>query len=120
MVVLAVVFLACFGAGVAASARWLPDLAPGPVGGLAFVTVCGLLAAASGLAGLNIYDIVETIESFRGLGLGKSEVVANGLRSILIECGTLVGLAAIVYLLAPAPEESLADEEPYAASEAAA
>lgn len=45
----ALVFLACFGAGMTASARWLPDLALGHVGGLAFTTVCILLGAALGM-----------------------------------------------------------------------
>jgi uncharacterized membrane protein YhhN len=53
------IFVVCLSAGVWAGVRWLPDLARGPVGGLAFFVVCGLLGAALGSLGLHIYSIVE-------------------------------------------------------------
>ena len=99
MVVPVVVFVACLGAGVTAAARWLPDLAMGPVGGMAFFVVSGLLGAAAGLAGLHIYSIANAVGKFKSLGDG--EIVATGLASMLWEVGSLVGLAALVYLLAP-------------------
>jgi hypothetical protein len=92
------------GVGVGASSRWLPDLAAGPVGGLAFLAVCGLLGAALGLVGLHIYSIVEELNNVGGSfsGIRKAEVVAEGLESMLWEAGSLFGLAFVVYLLAPA------------------
>lgn len=80
-------------------ARWLPDLAVGPVGGLAFFAVCGLLGAALGLVGLHIFSIVEGLDRFDGVG--KAEIVAGDLQSMLWEAGSLFGLSIAVYLLAP-------------------
>jgi hypothetical protein len=85
-------------------------LAVEPVGGLAFFVVCGLLGGALGLVGLHVYSIVEELDHGGPLGvLGKGEVVAVGLRSMLWEAGSLCGLAIAVYLLAPPPEVA---EEP--------
>jgi hypothetical protein len=97
IVVPIVICTACFAAGSVAAARWLPDLARGPRGGLAFLTVCGLIGAALSLAGLNIYEIVE-LRGFRD----DSGIVAVGLVALLRDSGTMVGVAAVVYLLAPA------------------
>jgi hypothetical protein len=97
IVVPIVVCTVCFAAGAVATARWLPDLARGPVGGLAFLTVCGLIGAALSLAGLDIYEIVE-LRRFQG----DSGIVAVGIAALLRDSGTMVGVAAIVYLLAPA------------------
>jgi hypothetical protein len=105
MVIPAVIFLACLGAGVVISSRWLPDLAVGPVGGLAFFVVCGLSGAAFGLVGLHIYSIVSELSHFGGLGrLEKGELLADGLEDMLWEVGSLLGLAIVVYLLAPPVE----------------
>jgi hypothetical protein len=110
MLIPVVIFAACFCAGVVAGARWLPDLAVGPVGGLAFSVVCGLLGTALGLVGLHVYSIVEELDRGGSFGsFGKGEVVAVGLRSMLWEAGSLCGLAIAVYLLAPSAE---AAEEP--------
>lgn len=102
------IFIVCFSVGTVASGHMLPDLAAGPVGGLAFFVVCGLLGAAFGLLALHIYLIVFALHhtgGFQGLADFKAETVANGIDSILLEAGVLVGLAAGVYLLAPPPEE---------------
>ena len=104
MVVPIVVFFACLGAGVTAAARWLPDLAEGSRGGLAFFAVCGLLGAAVGIASLRVYSIVNSINEFKSLGGGNGEIVASGLATMLWEAGSLIGFAALVYLLAPAAE----------------
>lgn len=107
IVVPIVVCVVCFVTGVVVAARWLPDLAHGAVGGLAFLTVCGLIGVALSLAGLNVYEIVE----FRGLGDGSSLVlVAGGLVSLLRDSGTTVGVAMIVYLLAPAARQDASGE----------
>jgi hypothetical protein len=99
------IFLAGLSAGVLASARWLPDLAAGQVGGLAFFFVCGLIGAAVGLLSMDIYSIVQELDS-RLLGGGPSQrvLVAADIRSLVFEVGSLLGLAGIVYLLAPPPE----------------
>jgi hypothetical protein len=110
MFVPALVFFACFVAGVMSSARWLPDLAPGPVGGLAFFAVVGLFSAALSLAGLHAYSIInELTNPPPGVGIDKAEILAGGIRNILLDCGTLLGLAGIMYLLAP-PAYDEADE----------
>ena len=83
------------------AARWLPDLAPGPVGGLAFFTVAGLFSAALSMVGLHAYSIInELTDSPPGLAVAKGELLADGLRSILFDGGTLVAFAAVVFLLA--------------------
>jgi hypothetical protein len=107
VVVPAVIFLACVGAGVVISSRRLPDLAVGPVGGLAFFVVCGLLGTALGLVGLHIYSIVNQLNhfgGFAGLRNEKAELLADGLEDMLWEAGSLFGLAIAVYLLAPPAE----------------
>jgi hypothetical protein len=105
-----IVFVLCLGAGVFAASRWLPDLAPGPVGGVSFFVVCGLAGAALGVFGLNIYEIVENLnDSIRVL---RHLAVADGLETILWQCGLLIGLAAAVYLLAPAGSDGDPAGEP--------
>ena len=105
------VFLACFGVGVVASARWLPDLAPGQIGGLAFFTVTGLLAAALSLGGLHVYTTIREITTPpANIGVDKAEILAGGLLNILRDTGTLAALAGIIYLLGPPGEDELADE----------
>lgn len=111
MVIPSAIFVVCFSTGVWASSRWLPPLAEGAVGGIAFFGVCGLLGAALGLAGLHIYSTVRTVE---GLGGGlpseaKGDLLASGLAQLLFEVGSIFGLALVVYLLAP-PAETV--EEP--------
>jgi hypothetical protein len=109
------IFLAGLSAGVLASARWLPDLAPGQVGGLAFFFVCGLIGAAVGLAGVDIYSIVQelNVRPLLGGGVGQGVLVASGIRGLVFEVGSLLGLAGIVYLLAPPAEiDDAAEAEP--------
>lgn len=114
------IFVVCFCAGVWASTRWLPPLAEGTVGGIAFFGVCGLLGAALGLAGLHIYTTVRTVENFGG-GLpseAKGDLLASGLAQLLFEAGSVFGLALVVYLLAPSSSpakdrlRSAADPDP--------
>jgi hypothetical protein len=97
-----IIFVVCLAVGVYASSRWLPELAPGPVGGLSFFVVCGLVGAAFGVFGLRVYLIVENLEGGPG-GTFRRFVVANGIELLLWECGLLLGVAAAVYLLAPEP-----------------
>lgn len=103
MLIPIVIFVACFGGGAVAAARLLPDLGPGSVAGLAFFAVCGLLAAALASAGLNIYEIVRELSDrgFGGFSEASPDLLAVGLRSLLLDSGMLFGLATAVYLLAP-------------------
>jgi len=97
-----VVFVLSFGGGVAAAARWLPELARGPLGGIAFFAVCGLAGAAVALAALHIYETVRLLEQVGGRSFeDKGELLAGGLAGILFESGCVFAGAAIVFLLAP-------------------
>jgi hypothetical protein len=102
------IFVACFVVGVGVAARWLPNLAAGSVGGLAFFAVCGLIGAGLALIGVNVYEIVESVNKVGADNNG--DFVALGLRAVLFESGSLFGLAMIVYLLAPAPDEDIVAE----------
>jgi hypothetical protein len=107
------VFLGAMSVGVLASARWLPDLAEGQVAGLAFFLVCGMFGAALGLVGVHLYTLVEELNQFHQLpnNFDKGQIVAGALRDAVFEAGSLVGLASVVYLLAPPVEE---EDEPRA------
>jgi hypothetical protein len=111
MIGVVLVFLVCFGVGLTAAANWLPDLAVGRVGGLAFVTVCVLLGAALGMVGLHTYSLIDELRHASN-GVSEPEILAAILRNILLDAGTLLGLAGIVYLLAPPGEEGPATETP--------
>ena len=105
MLIPVLVFLGCMSVGVVAGANWVPDLAAGQVGGLAFFLVCGLLGAALGLIGVHVYLIVEELDRLSGTVAAHGEIVGEGVREIVFEAGSLVGFAAVIYLLAPAPDE---------------
>jgi hypothetical protein len=111
MLVPALVFLACFGGGIFAATRWLPELAHGPVGTIAFFAVCGLLGAGLGVVGLHTYLMVRELETLGGPGAfdSKGSLLASGLLQIMLDGGTVFGLATIAYLLAPPGDE---DTEP--------
>jgi hypothetical protein len=116
MIVPILIFVGCFGGGAVAAAKWLPDLGEGHVAGLAFFAVCGLLAAALSIAGLNVYEIVRELGDRGGLGFGEpsAAIFADSLRILLQESSTLFGLAAIVYLLALRLQQQPKDLQPAA------
>jgi len=102
----AAVFVVCFIGGVWASTIWLPGLARGPVGDVAFFAICGLIGAGLGVVGLHIYLTARELEGTNGLGLGGNSVaLASGLLDLLQGGGTVLGLATIAYLLAPRDEQ---------------
>jgi hypothetical protein len=69
-----------------------------------------VLSAALSVAGLHAYaTITEITNRPPGLGVDKAEILAGGMRNILLDAGTLFGLAGIVYLLAP-PADDETDE----------
>jgi hypothetical protein len=96
------VFLTCVTTGVVTAARRLPDLGEGTVAGLSFLVVCCLLGAALGIVGLRIYGIANGLSDSNGFF--KSEIVTQGLSSMLWEAGSILGIATVVYLLAPSAE----------------
>ncbi len=102
MLVPILVFLTCVSAGVVTSARRLPNLGEGTVGGPAFLVVCCLLGAALGIVGLRIYGIAHALGDTSGSI--KADIVTEGLSGMLWEAGSVLGIAAAVYLLAPPPE----------------
>jgi hypothetical protein len=106
------IFIVCFSAGVVASSRWLPGLEDGPVGGLAFFAVCGLLGAGAALVGLQLYSIIDGVTTASGLGAFKREVVSSGLTQMLWQSGLIWGLAVAIYLLAPGAEAGRGDASP--------
>jgi hypothetical protein len=87
----------CFGGGIFAASRWLPELASDEVGGLAFFAVCGLLGIVLALIGVHVYLLVVAVE----LASGRAVVVAGELAAGLRDVGTVLGLACAVFLLAP-------------------
>jgi chromate transport protein ChrA len=105
MVVLVIVAVACFIAGMWAATTWLPALAEGPVGTLVYFVVCGLAGAVLALIGIRVWGIVRELEESRRL-LDSSQIVASGLVVLLWESGSLAALALIAYLLAPKTEHS--------------
>jgi hypothetical protein len=111
----ALVFLACFGGGVLAATQWLlPGLAAGPVGGIAYFAISGLVGAGLGVIGLHIYLLVRELEASGGGGLydGRAALLASGLLQILLDAGTVFGLATIAYLLAPRRQQQAEPETP--------
>ena len=113
MLIPVLIFILALSAGAIASAQWLPNLAAGSVGGLAFFAVCSLVGTAVGLLGVHIYLIVEELNTVHVVSQG--EIVGEGIRDIAFEVGSLLGFASLVYLLAPAPELDIElDAEPAA------
>ncbi len=109
MVVLAIVVVACFSAGVWAATTWLPPLGEGAVGTLVYFVVCGLAGAVVALAGLHVWEIVRQLEETSGIrGLGDADIVAAGLDGLLWESGSLAALALVAYLLGPKARETSA------------
>jgi hypothetical protein len=100
------IFVVAFGVGFVVPAQWLPDLAGGRVGRLALIVVCGLLGVTVALIALHVYEIVRQLDQLGAAGLPgntKPDVVASGIATMLRDIGPILGLAAAVYLLAPAP-----------------
>ncbi len=97
MVVLAIVAVTCFIAGMWAATSWLPPLAEGAVGTLVYVAVSGLAGAVLAVIGIHVWQIVHAERAF-----GSSpEIVSTRVDSLLWESGTLAALALIAYMLAP-------------------
>ena len=68
------------------------------LGTIAFFATTGLLACALAAIGVNVYLLVRLLSRVEET---KSEVLGSGLRSTVYEGGTLLAVAAVIYLLAP-------------------
>lgn len=105
------VFLVCFGAGIGVCARWLPELDVGRVGGLAFFAACGLLAASLSLVGVHAYSLIAELRRPLSESVDKKELISAALENTLRDAGTVFGLGAIVYLLAPPGAEDYEESD---------
>jgi hypothetical protein len=103
------IFVVAFAIGSILPARWLPDLAPGRVGGLALMVVCGMLGMVLALVAVHAYELVRALNQAGPLGLSgqKPDTTANAILTTLRDAGPILGLATATYLLAPAPEDQL-------------
>lgn len=101
------IFLLAFAVGAVATPTVLPALADGRVAGIALFVVAGLAGMTLALVALHVYEIVRQLDNAGSLGItsARPDVVANGLMAMLRDIGPILGLAAAVYLLAPAPED---------------
>ncbi len=108
------IFLLAFAAGAVVTAAVLPELADGRVASIALFVVAGLAGMTFVLVAVHVYEIVRQLDKAGSLGItsARPDVVANGLLAMLRDIGPILGLAAAVYLLAPAPE----DERPHVES----
>ena len=102
MAVPILIFVIALAAGVLLAARWLPGLGTSRIGTGAFWVTCGLAAIALSLAAVHVYEIVRLLNStiVGGLGNAKPDIVATGIIETLRDVGPILGLAAVVYLLA--------------------
>jgi hypothetical protein len=105
------IFVLAFAVGSVLPARLLPALAEGHIAGIALLVTCGLFGMVVALVAVHVYEIVRQLDQARSLGLSnaKPDTIANGILTTLRDAGPILGLAAAVYLLAPAPDE---DESP--------
>jgi uncharacterized membrane protein YhaH (DUF805 family) len=96
------VFVISLAAGAALTARWLPDLGNGRIPETAFWVTCGLAAVAFALVAVHVYEIVRLLNSASvgGIGNATPDIVASGITDTLRDAGPILGLAAVVYLLA--------------------
>jgi predicted phage tail protein len=75
--------------------------------------VVGLFSAALSMAGLHAYSIIsELTNPPPGLDGSKAELLAGGLRNILLDAGTLFAFAGIVFLLAPTADDETDEPQP--------
>ncbi|HXD64449.1 MAG TPA: hypothetical protein VNV17_07530 [Solirubrobacteraceae bacterium] len=109
MAVPILICLVAFVLGTVLTARWLPDLAEGRVAGIALVVTCGLAGMVLALVAVHVYEIRRQVTGAGSLGVttAKPDIVANGIMTLLRDIGPILGLAAAVYLLAPAPDDGL-------------
>lgn len=95
-----------FAVGALLTFRYAPPLARTREGVVAAVVVCALVGAAVGLAAMNVYVTIVSIAHLPPSAGGNGpDASAELLRSLIValatETAVLLGLATVVYLLAP-------------------
>lgn len=105
-----VIAVLCLCGGAFASARWLPDLPTGSIGGFTFFCVCGLISVGVAVFGLRAYQAIELLHRDNSGQIGR-EALAGVLSSMLWESGVVFAFAAGLFLLAshiaPASERAV-------------
>ncbi|HUA11690.1 MAG TPA: hypothetical protein VMA83_06770 [Solirubrobacteraceae bacterium] len=101
-----IVVVVCFAGGVWATLRWLPPLARGPAGTLAYYGVCVLAGGVLAIVGLEVWEVIHVLSTSEPRGEGvfgrdKAEIVADALAQIFRDAGSLAALTLIAYLVAP-------------------
>lgn len=100
------IFVISFAVGAYACGSTLPSLGASRVGQISFMVVCVLLGVVVALVALHVYEIVRELDNADVASvLKKPDTVAEGLETMMRDAGPILGLAAAVYLLAPAPED---------------
>jgi len=97
-----------FAAGAYATFRYAPPLARTRGGVVAAITTCVLVGAAVGLAAMNTYVAIVSLGHLPPAASGTGGDASAGIVQSLIvalttQTAVLLGLAALTYLVAPAP-----------------
>jgi hypothetical protein len=105
------VFLVALAAGWLLALRLLPALDSEPVGQLALITVSLLLGMALATVALEVYEVARELSSSVGTipASTKPDLIAQAIATCLRDGGPLLGLAAVVYLLAPGASRTLSE-----------
>jgi hypothetical protein len=94
-----------FAAGVYIAERFAPPLAATRTGLVARWTVDALTGAACAVIVLTLFLAVRVATENPYPGFARGDSIGSELATALWQGGLLVGLAAVVHLLAPAPED---------------
>lgn len=101
------IFGVCIVGAVFVASAALPTPASGRVAALAFTTTLALLSLAVGVMGLNVYELVRTLQrvSANDAGGVNRDVLATGIVGIVRDSGLLFAAAILVFLLGPRPRD---------------
>ena len=105
-VVALIVVIAGAAVGGYAGNRLAPPLAPSRTGRAAALIVTVLTAAAGVVFFVSVYAAIRTLTSSDFGALDRDTTVAFDFSNGFWEAGLLLGIAAAVHLLAPAPDEA--------------
>jgi len=97
------IVVVAFALGALVPAMRLPEIGPTGIDRLALAVVCVLLGMALGVLALDAYTTVKAVDGdspFTSAGDAEAYIVAQGIAAALRDAGPLLGLAAVVYLLA--------------------
>ena len=87
------VVLVGLGAGAFAAIRWIPHVGSGQVGEFVFWLVCGLVAVATAVLVLGLYEALRVLDD-------STDAAASQALAGLKDAAILLGIATGVYLLA--------------------